>query len=73
MAATEPCSHCRWYESNGVQPIKHGVCRRYPPNIVLFGSALTAVWPTVNAGDWCGEHWAVEEAETPRAKPKAKK
>ena len=61
------CSNCRFYLREGA----HGICRRYPPNVVpvmtqgrvlLAGQSqgpqlgLQAAFPPMAAEGWCGEH-----------------
>lgn len=54
------CSGCIYFEE---QPSEWGVmgeCRRKSPQVVAVPAtdeeiAQTAIWPMVNALDWCGE------------------
>ena len=40
-----------------------GQCRRQPPAIVLTPQGSRAMWPSVNRGEWCGEHATVERVD----------
>ncbi len=44
------CQTCAFFNAEKTQ------CRRYAPQPKAEGNAAVAVWPTVNATDWCGEY-----------------
>jgi hypothetical protein len=58
------CARCMYWMSH--PDGKAGICRRRAPVAVPIlaptepraGLALTMVWPSTQAVDWCGEHTA---------------
>ena len=60
----EECASCAKAQESGSGSLVAYTCRAASPATVPDGNGMpwaTAVWPTVKAGDWCGE-W-VESCE----------
>jgi hypothetical protein len=52
----ERCELCRFWESDDQFDPGEGLCRRYPPALIAFGSTpATGRFPSTAAEDWCGE------------------
>ncbi|MFA5898695.1 MAG: hypothetical protein WC829_06230 [Hyphomicrobium sp.] len=55
------CGNCQFFDTHGKSAKQHhhdaGLCRYNPP-LPQAGSGAPAVWPRVEAKDWCG-HFAV--------------
>ena len=62
--ADESCGGCDYYKP--LTPDR-GLCRVNPP-VPYAGTGVTALWPTVQPSDWCGD-W--EAARTPTVPPVA--
>lgn len=56
----ESCADCRYWKPLA-SLCKVGLCRRYPPTIIIVPESTYAVeeeltrWPDVGFDDWCGE------------------
>lgn len=67
---TESCAGCRFYKAGPsyttpatptqpavTTPAMSGTCRITPPTLLVMRAGnVTALWPTVEATDWCGKH-----------------
>lgn len=48
------CGQCKYY-LEGSPDVTRGSCQRYPPQLVVGISPITAIWPPVQSMQWCGE------------------
>ena len=55
----ETCVDCTWYLSMPDDGADSGQCHAMPPipvqSAVMGKPAILSIWPTVDAGDYCGE------------------
>ncbi|QCI66219.1 hypothetical protein [Phreatobacter stygius] len=56
----EFCSNCRLFHES--RSANAGLCRAHPPRAQADGSAI---WPSVNRNDWCGEYRQIPPPENP--------
>lgn len=52
MNSDRRCDGCVFYERHPVQ-LGFGMCRQGPPSPVLTGQGVLAVFPPVQAENWC--------------------
>ncbi len=58
MSKSEQCSNCRfWQKFPDVSKLLNGECRIERPKVSVEpgNEAASAIWPTVEIDDWCGE------------------
>ena len=51
---TERCETCKFFTPDFREPT--GICRRYPPTVVVIDHEVDSFLPEVHKVDWCGEY-----------------
>lgn len=52
----ETCYNCKYYQPYiSINSSKDGICRRFPPKIIVLGDEIISLYPDVKSTDYCGE------------------
>ena len=58
--SVDQCDSCTWYTPSSDDGPHSGTCHAMPPipvqSAVMGQPVILSVWPTVDAGDFCGEY-----------------